>query len=187
MRAMSPREAARRSPPHQFGDETARFRDAAGRFATGVTVVSTLADGVPHAMTVNSFMSVSIEPLLVLVSLRNDARTRRHIHRSGVFAVTVLGADQESVARWFAHPQRPAGAMAFADVDWRPGPVTGAPVLPDGVGYFDCEVQATHSAGDHSLIVGAVVDFDVLADRAPLLFVRSRIGVTAAPLLDSRA
>jgi flavin reductase len=178
---MSPREATRRLSPDHFGEEATRFRDAAGRFATGVTVVSTLAGGVPHAMTVNSFMSVSIDPLLVLVSLRNEAWTRRQIRRSGVFAVTMLGADQEGLARWFAHPQRPAGAKAFADVDWRPGPVTGAPVLPDGVGYFDCEVHATHSAGDHALVVGAVVAFDVLSDRPPLLFVRSRIGA----LLDS--
>jgi flavin reductase (DIM6/NTAB) family NADH-FMN oxidoreductase RutF len=173
---MSPREAVRRLPPDHSSDDAARFRDAAGRFATGVTVVSTLSDGVPHAMTVNSFMSVSIDPVLVLVSLRNAAWTGRQIRRSGVFAVTVLGAGQEALARWFAHPQRPAGAKAFADVDWRPGPVTGAPILPDGIGYFDCEMHATHAAGDHALVVGAVAPFGVLSDRPPLLFVRSRIG-----------
>jgi flavin reductase (DIM6/NTAB) family NADH-FMN oxidoreductase RutF len=173
---MSTRETPRRLPPDHSGHDAARFRDAAGRFATGVTVVSTLADGVPHAMTVNSFMSVSIDPVLVLVSLRNEAWTGRQIRRSGVFAVTVLGADQEALARWFAHPQRPAGAKAFADVDWRPAPVTGAPILPDGIGYFDCKVHAMHAAGDHALVVGAVAAFDVLSDRPPLLFVRSRIG-----------
>jgi flavin reductase (DIM6/NTAB) family NADH-FMN oxidoreductase RutF len=176
-------QAARRLPADRFGDEAARFRDAAGRFATGVTVVSTLADAVPYAMTVNSFMSVSLDPLLVLVSLRNEAWTARQIRRSGVFAVTVLGADQEGLARWFAHPQRAAGAKAFVDVDWCPGPVTGAPVLPAGIGYFDCEVHAAHAAGDHELVIGAVVDFDALSDRPPLLFVRSRIGAR----LDSSA
>jgi flavin reductase (DIM6/NTAB) family NADH-FMN oxidoreductase RutF len=169
-------EAARRLPAAHTAEAVERFRDAASRFATGVTVVSTVADGVPHAMTVNAFMSVSLDPLLVAVSLSNDAWTWRRIRRSGVFAVSVLGAGQEHLARWFAHPRRPAGAKAFADVDWRPGPVTGAPVLADGIGYFECEVHATHVAGDHTLVVGRVGSFDVLSERPPLVFARSRIG-----------
>jgi flavin reductase (DIM6/NTAB) family NADH-FMN oxidoreductase RutF len=174
---MPPHEAARRSPPAVAEGDAARgrrFREAAGQFATGVTVVSTVTGGIPHAMTVNSFTSVSIDPLLVLVSLRNEAWTWRQVRRSGIFAVTVLGAHQEDEARWFAHPRRSVGASAFAGIGWRPAPVTGAPVLSDGIGYFDCEVRAIHPAGDHTLVVGDVRAFDILSDRPPLLFVRSR-------------
>lgn len=174
---MSRHEVARRRPSALAEDDTdraRRFREASGQFATGVTVVSTIAGGIPHAMTVNSFTSVSIDPVLILVSLRNEAWTWRQVRRSGVFAVTVLGAHQEDEARWFADSARCAGAGAFAGIDWHPAPVTGAPVLADGIGYFDCDVRAIHPAGDHTLVVGEVRAFDVLSDRPPLLFVRSR-------------
>jgi flavin reductase (DIM6/NTAB) family NADH-FMN oxidoreductase RutF len=186
---MSQREATRAAPPSRprlpapdppaDAAATGRwFRHAAGQFATGVTVVGTLDAGVPHAMTVSSFTSVSIDPLLVLVSLRNEAWTWRRIRRAGVFAVTVLAVDQEDVARRFGQRARSAGD-AFDGIDWRPAPVTGAPVLTRGISYFDCTVRNVHPAGDHSLVIGAVQAFDVLSERAPLLFVRSRFGLAA--------
>lgn len=150
------------------------FRRAAGLFPTGVTVLSTLVDGEPHGMTVNTFASVSLDPLLVLVSLSTSSRTLARVQRSGAFVVTVLGADQRQVARWFADPARPSGAAGFAGVPRRPAPHSGAPVLAEGVAYFDCEVDRAHAAGDHTVVIGAVRTFDVLSDRPPLLFVRSR-------------
>jgi flavin reductase (DIM6/NTAB) family NADH-FMN oxidoreductase RutF len=150
-----------------------RFRRAAGCFPTGVTLVATLVDGQPHGMTVNSFVTASIEPLLVQISLHNDSHTFRHITTSGSFAVTVLAADQQDVARWFATPGRPAGAAGFAGVDWCPGPATGSPILLDGVCYFDCAVQTTHRTGDHTTLVGSVREFDVVSGASPLLFVGS--------------
>jgi flavin reductase len=159
-----------------------RFRHAAGHFPTGVTVLSTVVDGQPHGMTVSSFTTVSISPLLVLVSVRRDARVHRHILRSRVFAVTVLGADQEQLARWFANPHRPAGAQAFTGLDWHPAPHTGSPVLAGGISYFDCLVRDAYPAGDHTVLTGHVQAFDVLSERLPLLFVRSRyVPAPAAP------
>lgn len=155
-------------------DPGRRFRRAAGCFPTGVTVLTTLVDGQPHGMTVNSFASVSIDPELIQVSVRNDSQTYRHITESGGFAVTVLDARQQDVARWFARSGRPSGAAAFAGIDWMPAPVTGSPILPDGVSYFDCHVDSTHRTGDHTTLVGAVRAFDVLSDGVPLLFVGSK-------------
>lgn len=152
-----------------------RFRHAAGRFPTGVTVLSTVLDGEPYGMTVNSFASISLDPLLVLVSLDNNSRTFEQVERSGVFAVTVLGTGQQQVARWFANPGRPPGGYAFAGTPWWPAPCTGSPVLADGISYFDCVVDRSHVAGDHTVVIGAVRTFDVLSDRPPLLFVQRQL------------
>jgi flavin reductase (DIM6/NTAB) family NADH-FMN oxidoreductase RutF len=149
-----------------------RFRHAAGRFPTGVTVLSTVVDGEPHGMTVNSFASISIDPLLVLVSVNTNSRTYERIQRSGVFAVTVLGAGQQQVARWFANAARPPGAASFAGTPWRPAPYSRAPVLAEGISYFDCVVDRVYVAGDHTMVIGAVRAFDVLSDQPPLLFVQ---------------
>jgi flavin reductase len=148
-----------------------RFRRATGQFPTGVTILSTVVDGEPHAMTANSFTSVSLRPLLVLVSVSHEARTYDHIRQSGVFAVTVLSAEQQEVARWFAARDRP---RSFAGLGWRPGPHTGSPILLDGISYFDCVVREMHEAGDHTVVIGAVHAFDVMSERAPLIFMRSQ-------------
>lgn len=153
-----------------------RFRRTAGRFPTGVTLLTTVTDGQPHGLTVNAFTTVSLAPLLVLASLRTGSRTYHHVRRSGVFAVTVLGAHQERVARLFADPNRPEGAKAFQGIPWRAAPHTGCPILSDGLGYFDCAVERSCPAGDHTVLIGAVRAFDLLNDRTPLLFVRSEFG-----------
>jgi flavin reductase len=151
-----------------------RFRRAAARFPTGVAVVSTVTDAEPHAMTVNSFVTVSLDPLYVLVSLSLTCRTYERIRSSGVFAVTVLGADQQHAAEWFASSRRGTGLSAFAGVDWRPAPHTSAPILVQGVSYFDCVVAETRIVGDHAVVIGAVRDFDILSDSPALMFADSR-------------
>ncbi|MCP2242616.1 flavin reductase family protein [Lentzea aerocolonigenes] len=153
---------------------SARFRSTAATFPTGVTVLSTVSDGEPHGMTVNSFASISIDPLLVLVSVNSSSRTYERIVQSGSFAVTVLSDGQQEVARWFANSQRPSGADSFAGVSWKPAPHSRSPVLLDGISYFDCELDQAYTAGDHTMLIGAVRAYDVLSDRPPLLFVRSR-------------
>ncbi len=156
-----------------------RFRRAAARFATGVTVVSTTNGGTPHAMTVNSFATVSLDPLLVLVSLSLSCRTYERIRTSGVFAVTVLAAHQRRLADWFANPRRSVGAEAFAGMDWQPAPISRAPVLAGGVSYFDCAIAQVMVAGDHAVVLGAVQAFELLSDEPPLVFLDSAY---AAPL-----
>jgi flavin reductase (DIM6/NTAB) family NADH-FMN oxidoreductase RutF len=153
---------------------TTGFRSTAATFPTGVTVLSTVVDGQPHGMTVNSFVSVSIDPLLVLVSVTSGSRTYERIEQSGVFAVTVLSGDQQQVARWFADSARPSGADAFAGISWKPAPHTRCPILLDGVSYFDCVIDRLHVAGDHTMVIGDVRAHDVLSDRPSLVFVNSR-------------
>ncbi|TJZ59105.1 flavin reductase [Streptomyces piniterrae] len=160
------------------------FRRAAGRFPTGVTVVSGTLDGRPHGTTVNAFTTVSMDPLIIMVALGQHSRLRTLILHSGAFAVTVLSARQSRDARWFAASDRPDGEEAFVGRPWKPGPHSGAPVLLDGVGYFDCSVRATHTAGDHTVVLGNVEAFDVLSEEPPLLFHDSRL--VPAPANESK-
>lgn len=152
--------------------QAAAFRRAVGRFASGVTVVTTVVDGVPHGMTANAFSSLSLDPLLVLVCVDRTAGLHALVERAGQFAVTVLAEDQEPESRWFASRWRPGGAGQFDEVDWRPGPVTGAPVLTGGLVYMECRLAATHPGGDHSIFVGEVLGFGDLAGEAPLIWYR---------------
>jgi flavin reductase (DIM6/NTAB) family NADH-FMN oxidoreductase RutF len=172
MASRVPREST--AVKSNVGDQdSAAFRHAASQFSTGVTVLSTLWGNEPHGMTVNAFASVSIRPLSVLAVVSNRSRTYQRVRRSGVFAVTVLCADQAELASWFAHPDRPSGASSFSDISWNPAPHTGCPVIVGGLSYFDCVVAQSHAVGDHVVLIGRVHAFDVLAESPPLLFVRS--------------
>ena len=156
-------------------DETALdFRRAAGTFATGVAVVTSVADDVPVGMSVNAFTTVSLDPTLVLICLRNGCRLLASIEDSGVFAATVLAAQQQRQAQWFANRARPTGAAGFAGIPTRPAPVTGCLVLGDGLTYFDCRVRDLHPGGDHAVIIGEVAAFGELRPREPLLFAGGR-------------
>src|SRR5215469_14738835 len=97
--------------------DVSAFRAAMGSFPTGVTVVTVACgDGTMHGMTVNSFSSVSLDPMLVLVCLNESSRGLGLIERAGAFVVNVLSAAQQDVSRWFADRHRPASAEMFAGV-----------------------------------------------------------------------
>lgn len=152
--------------------DASAFRRTAGLFATGVTVVTTHSEGTLHAMTANAFCSVSLDPLLVLVCI--DVQTRMHtlLPRSGSFAVTVLSAEQERLARWFASSARPLGEAQFDGVPWQPAPGSGAPVLTRGLAYLDCRVTDVHPGGDHAVVLGAVMAMGELEGVEPLVWYR---------------
>lgn len=166
-------------------DESVRrhFSRTAGRFPTGVTVLTTVdGGGELHGMTVNAFATASLDPLLILVALGNGSRTGQRLIANGRFAVSVLGADQEGVARWFADRSRPVGSGSFREIGWFPAPETGCPVVTGAAAYFDCSVHSTSPAGDHTVVIGAVHAFDALSAQPPLLFSHSRF--TATPTAD---
>jgi flavin reductase (DIM6/NTAB) family NADH-FMN oxidoreductase RutF len=150
--------------------DTDAFRTAMGSFPTGVTVVTAASDdGSTHGMTVNSFSSVSLDPMLVLVCLNETSRGVGLIERAGAFAVNVLSAGQQDVSRWFANRHRPAGSTMFDGVPFEPG-VTGCPVLAGAVASFDCRLRQSHRAGDHLIVLGEVVALVHRPDLAPLIF-----------------
>lgn len=152
------------------------FRTAVGRFATGVTVVTTVAEGVHHGMTANSFTSVSLDPVLVLVSVDRESRFHDAVVDAGVFGVSVLSAGQEAVARWFADRGRPRDDTQFADHPFHPGDATGVLLLDRALATFECRRHVVHEAGDHSLVVGEVVALSAMLAGDPLVFYAGAYG-----------
>lgn len=149
------------------------LRRVYGAFATGVTVVTT-GGGNPHAMTANSFASVSLDPPLVLVCIDRDAVMHRTLAAEGTFGVSILAAQQEGVARHFADRRRPLGMAQFEGVDWAPGQCTGAPMIEGAIAHLECEVWRTCDGGDHTIFVGRVLSLARQDDLDALLFVHGR-------------
>lgn len=156
----------------ESADPTPRaFRDVMGRFATGVSVMTTVHDDTIHGMTANAVASVSLDPLLTLVCVERDANMSDLVGASGVFALSFLHQDDDGVAVHFADPYRPSGDEQFAAIGHHAA-VTGAPVLDAAIGYVDCEVWDRHDAGDHQIVLGEVVGLGLGDPPDPLLFYR---------------
>ncbi|WP_200215648.1 flavin reductase family protein [Micromonospora coerulea] len=146
------------------------LRHTLGHFPTGVTVVTTIDDGKPVGVCANSFVSVSLEPPLVGVFLKNTSRTLSSLRRSGSLVINILADRQEHIARAFAAPD----GDRFANVDWRVSSLSGAPVLDGVCAWLDCRTDRMIMYGDHYLMLGCVVDSGFNTDSMPLLFHRSR-------------
>lgn len=147
------------------------FRGVMGRFATGVTVMTTRNGSTPHGMTANAVTSVSLDPLLVLVSVERRTVMAEQVTEAGVFALSFLSADQRADSDRFADPQRPMGDAQFADVETFDGR-TGVPILRAGLGWLECRVWAVHDGGDHLLVLGEVVALAEGGLDEPLVFYR---------------
>jgi 3-hydroxy-9,10-secoandrosta-1,3,5(10)-triene-9,17-dione monooxygenase reductase component len=152
------------------------FRDALGRFATGVAFVTAAPDGEPAGLIVNSLASVSLEPPLVSFCPSRSSLTWSRMRRAGRFAVNVLGSHHEG----FAKRAAPAGAERFAGLDWRPGQ-GGAPLLSDALASLDCEILAEYAAGDHWIVVGRVDHLRTTPNADPLLFFAGQFGTLREP------
>jgi flavin reductase (DIM6/NTAB) family NADH-FMN oxidoreductase RutF len=145
-----------------------------GRFATGVTVLTTFAGGHDHAMTANALTSVSLDPMLVLVCVEVDARFHDAISESGVWGISVLGADQRAVADWLSTQGRPLHGQ-LDRIPHRRGPVTGVALLEEALATLELRTTAIHGAGDHSIVVGEVVSLSSTEHPADaLVYYRSR-------------
>ena len=145
------------------------FRSTVGAFATGVTVVTTRGEEHGYGMTANAFSSVSLDPPLILVCVINPSEGADHITRNGVFAVNILGNDQEPLSRYFASRDRPKGRDAFREVPHKFA-ASGSPILEGAAAFLDCRLHATHEAGDHLIFIGEVLEIDVADGKAPLVF-----------------
>jgi flavin reductase (DIM6/NTAB) family NADH-FMN oxidoreductase RutF len=152
------------------GVDPAAFRLAAGRFPTGVVVVSTILDGVAHIMTVSAFTSVSLDPLLVLFCAEKVARFHDAVLAAGQWAVSILDEDAEKTARWLATRGRPLDGQ-LDTIAHHPGPLTGAPILDGALAAMECRTHAVHDGGDHSIVVGEVLGVTDRGDeRGPLIY-----------------
>jgi flavin reductase (DIM6/NTAB) family NADH-FMN oxidoreductase RutF len=145
------------------------FRNAMGRFATGVTVITTKSDHEVHGMTANAFMSVSLDPKLISVSVDEKAQMHEKIKQSGKFAVSILSEEQKDISMHFAGQIKADKEIDF-DV------IGDVPVIKNSLVTVVCNVYSSHKAGDHTLYVGEVIDI-VLKDGKPLTFFEGKYGL----------
>jgi flavin reductase (DIM6/NTAB) family NADH-FMN oxidoreductase RutF len=148
------------------------LRTAMGCFPTGVTLLTQGSGNATTAMTVNSLVSVSLDPLLVLVSVTTAGRIRPQVSRAGSFAVNILAQRHRELSVEFARPDRPEGAAAMRRIAAVEG-VTGNAVMPSATVCLECRLHAEVEAGDHVLLIGRVAVIHTGdRDAPPLVFHR---------------
>ena len=143
------------------------FKACMGRFASGVTVV-TLGGDEDHGMTASAFCSLSLDPPLVLVCVKNGNTTHGKLLESKGFAINILGADQKDLSNRFAGWGFPADQDKWADLDITRGQASGAPLLPGALAHMDCTLYGTREGGDHTIFIGQVESAAAFGDRDDL-------------------
>ncbi|MFC3884002.1 flavin reductase family protein [Bacillus songklensis] len=138
------------------------FRNAMGKFATGVTVITTEVDDEVYGMTANAFMSVSLDPKLVLISVGKKAKMHDRIKQSKTYAVSLLSDHQQKMSMVFAGQLKEDYEVIFERFN-------NMPVIEDALANITCDVCKEVDAGDHTLFIGAVTDIQI-QDGEPLLF-----------------
>jgi len=145
--------------------EPQELRRVMGHFATGVTVITTKdKEGGPNGLTANAFMSLSLDPPLVLIGVDKKAQCYSCFEPQNGFTINFLGEDQEEISRRFAT----RGVDKFAGLQWRAG-ANGAAIIAGVIGYVECIVAQCHDGGDHAIVIGEILDAVATGDR-PLLF-----------------
>lgn len=153
--------------------DTRAFRDALGRFTTGVVLVTIDGPEGPEGFVANSFASVSLDPPLVLWSPARASSRFDDFAAARHFAIHILGREDAAHCQNFARK-----GVGFADLPFQRNP-EGVPVLEGTLARFDCEQHATHDGGDHLIVLGRVLRF-AAQDGAPLLFSQGRFaGLTS--------
>lgn len=142
--------------------EERQFRIAMGKFATGVNVIATEVEGEVHGMTANAFMSVSLDPKLIVISIGENAAMLNKIRQSKKFSVNVLEEKQQKESMIFSGQIESEEKIVFDEL-------AGVPVLPNTLAQISCEVTNEHVEGDHSLFIGKVIDIK-LNEGEPLIF-----------------
>ena len=152
-------------------DETA-YRRTLGRLPTGVVAVTALAGGAPAGLAVNSFTSVSLDPPLVAFCVAHTSVTWPRILPARRLCVNILSADQREVARRLAS----RGGDKFGGLRWSPSP-SGLPILDGALAWLECEIDTSHLAGDHDIVVARVHRLKRgNGDTGPLIFYRGGYG-----------
>lgn len=150
------------------------FRSVMGRFASGVTIITAIEDGVDHGMTATAFCSVSLVPPLVQLCVDRTTTMHAVLSRATQFAVNFLSSDQEELSRRFGSGEPQRGGIAeedrFDGVGYTRAS-SGAALLNDALAHIECRVYARHDAGDHTIVV-AEVEIATAFDARPLIYYR---------------
>ncbi len=167
------------SPDTSTSIDPREFRRTLGRFATGVTVITTVSGETVHGMTANAFMSVSLDPPLVTVAVDHRARMHRLLEETGRYGVSILAENQELLARHFGGRPQVSEEPRF---EWQ----HGLPLIEGTVAHLVCRIVQAVPAGDHTLFIGQVEHLDC-RDGAPLLFYGGNYRCLEVQLHDSGA
>ena len=146
---------------------TLGFKNVLAHWASGVTIVTTVANGQPVGITASSLTSLSLDPPQVLICVARKLYTHSAIMKSGAYAVNILGVDHLEWGMRFAG-MRPEQDR-FADIAWTTA-FTGSPILPGVIGWLDCRLRHAYDGDDHSIFVGEVLAADYREDMKPLLY-----------------
>jgi flavin reductase (DIM6/NTAB) family NADH-FMN oxidoreductase RutF len=151
------------------------FLNVMGKFASGVTVITSEDEGSVCGLTANSFTSVSVEPPLVLFCADLDSRTCMQLSRHGTgFTVNILGEDQQQLSNKFANPELTIEERLEGET-YRSAE-TGGPIFEDSPAWLECELEDKHESGDHIIYIGKVLRGDVRGEMKPLLYYEGQYG-----------
>ena len=148
---------------------TTAFKEVLSRFATGITVVTAMEEGVPIGFTCQAFASLSLEPPMVALAAAKASTSWPKMARAGAFCANILGEGQGDLAVRFSAP-----GDRFGGISWHAGE-TGAPVLEGVLAWIECALGAIYDAGDHELVTGTVRHLGV-GEGGPLLYYRRGYG-----------
>ncbi len=153
------------------------YRQVMGRFATGVSVVTTRIGDIDHAMTANAIMSVSLDPVLMVISVEREARFHDAVIESGAWGVSLLPDSERKTAAWLSTRGRPLHGQ-LERIAFHRGEQTGVALLDNALGTLECHTFDTVTAGDHTLVIGDVRSVSI-ADRPgdALIYYRGAFGV----------
>ena len=155
------------------------LRQTLGQFVTGVTVIATEVEGTVHAMTANSFTSLSLDPPLVLFCLGKNTKAGQLIHEATGFCVNILQQNQRDLSTYFAGAWKANSPPAFTFTTWH-----GTPRLDGSAAALGCEIHAIHEGGDHWIVVGRVVHTHRDGGAEPLVFYGGRYTTLASEVLE---
>ncbi len=157
--------------------EPARFREALGHYASGITVISTHIDGEPIGFTCQSFYSVSMNPPLVSFSIKSSSYSYPKIRKAGRFTVNILSDEQVAISNQFAK----ASTDKWRGIDWEASPL-GNPIIANSLYWIDCQIHAELIAGDHVIVIGEVKALPLKENTyaQPLLYFKGQYGNLAA-------
>jgi flavin reductase (DIM6/NTAB) family NADH-FMN oxidoreductase RutF len=159
------------------------YKETLRQWASGVCILTTMVDGKPHGLTVSSFSSLSINPLLIMACIGKTLASHNLLLTSGVFAINILSTDQLEWGKLFAG-MIPETGDRFAGIDYITAE-SGAPILPGVLGWLDCRLYNTYDGGDHTIIAGEVLAAQATGDgKAPLAYYNRAWG-TFVPLIPA--
>lgn len=155
----------------QAAEKESLFKEVMGNYPTGVTVVtSTSKEGEPVGLTVNSFASVSLDPMLILWSIDHDVSSLEEFKNASGFVVHILAGDQQELCKTFASKKD-----RFQYTDWSLSKYS-FPILTNTFSVIQCNTFKQVEAGDHTILIGEVVDIQIDRNKEPMMYHRRKFG-----------